>query len=593
MDNSQNFVNCCICGVSDKPIAPLKLQYSHQICELLRKSDIFLQNSQISSWNNCDHCLKLISELNLLITMQCEIVERIKKKIAKEGKTKTSNLFETPDIKEEEEEEYKSETEFESSEFFCKIEVDPDPDESISHDNDEEEDTFTIQTFDPPTPTGATSSEESGSPDEDSLPFDPLSSRTPAGEATTSSNTSRRPKSPPGPRVCPTCNKLFRGGHAKQRLRLHIEHVHGNVRKFACPYCPNNLAFTTKQLWLRHLLQKHEILTPEKSLSCPTCPKKFAISQLHKRHLENHAKLDMFPFFCPICDTRFKREGQLKRHTMGSCPLLETTSKEQKTFPCSNCDAKFLQPIKLAIHQRSRHPELLTWICATCGSLHLTESHLATHSLLHENSDSYGCLVCKRGIFNTKDHLSLHLSKNHTGEATIPCGVPGCPALFPNVPSKLQHMGSAHNEAVFPCTSCAEKFVTLSARIAHAQSAHKDAGLESFPCEWDACGKVFTTRAALGRHVRKLHMRIGHKMCEICGKELTTPQSYRDHMKIHNGVKDIICEVCGRGFTCRKILECHMVTHTGERPFKCKFCEKAYTQRHVLTSHVRKVHGND
>lgn len=88
MDNHQNLVNCCICGVSDKPIVSLKVEYSHQMCELLGKNDIFLQENsaqQINkpSWNNCYHCLDLISKLKLLLSKQAQILDQIKEKIAK------------------------------------------------------------------------------------------------------------------------------------------------------------------------------------------------------------------------------------------------------------------------------------------------------------------------------------------------------------------------------------------------------------------------------------------------------------------------------------------------------------------------------
>ncbi|XP_035714063.1 oocyte zinc finger protein XlCOF6 isoform X2 [Folsomia candida] len=583
MDNHQNLVNCCICGVSDKPIVSLKVEYSHQMCELLGKNDIFLQENsaqQINkpSWNNCYHCLDLISKLKLLLSKQAQILDQIKEKIAKGIKgnemilkrltfctaKKNITLLKTPEIKEEEEEEeYKSETEFEPSQFFCKIEVDPDP-EDLKHEEDE---------VDPASPT-------------------PTEEEKIADLYTITPFEIRRPKSPPGPQTCPTCNKVFHGRQSKSRLRVHIAHVHGKVKNFSCPYCRNNKAFATKQLWLRHLLQKHEILTTDKPLSCTFCPKKFAISQLYERHVENHTKFDeISPFFCPICDTRFKQEEQLKRHTVKSCQTFERV-KDKNKYPCSLCNINFFKPVKLAIHERLQHADRLTWICPTCGSPHLAESHLATHSLLHEdNADSYSCLVCKRASFTTKDDLSLHLSSCHTGEETVPCGVPGCLALFSSLADKFHHLGSVHNEAAFSCSSCDEKFLTLSAKVAHEGCAHRDAGVESFPCEWEACGDVYSSRELLRKHVVRVHKPSGPKICEICGKELTTLGSYRDHMKIHSGVKDLICEVCGRGFSCVKILRDHRVTHTGERPFKCKLCEKAYTQRHVLKSHVRKVHG--
>lgn len=488
----------------------------------------------------------------------------------------------------------------ESEEFFCKIEVDPDP---AADDEEDDNDTFVLQTFDPPPPSP---------PKEDAIstqliplntckkllpiicilfftiyvlfitglsPLPPFQFHQP------------RNKGPPQPQACPICNKVFRGGHPKSRLRLHVDHVHGKVKPFPCPYC--DFATTGKNMWVTHLLKKHETLEPSKPLACPHCPITFAISQLYSRHVENHTNLD-FPHFCLNCDTRFQGRDQLDHHNRVSCPLLQQAKRIRQPLPCPVCEVTFFTEVKLSTHQRTQHPELLTFICPTCSSSHMAESHLTTHAQLHDDSlESYPCLVCRRVEFKLKDDLSLHLSSTHTGEETVPCDLAGCPIRFSSIATKLQHMGSTHKEAVWKCPTCQEGFTTLSARTTHEERAHKNQGVESFPCEEDGCGKILTSRLSLAGHVSRVHRRTGARMCEICGKQLTTVSSYKDHIKIHSGVKDWICEVCGRGFSCRKILKDHQVTHTGERPFKCKLCDKAYTQRQVLTSHVRKVHGGE
>ncbi|XP_035708044.1 zinc finger protein 2 homolog isoform X2 [Folsomia candida] len=554
MDNSLN-LSCYICGVSDKLIVPLKVEYSQTICQLLRKNNVFLKNSpqqtdQIQTWNNCYHCCELISELNRLINKQGKIVDQIKNKIEKAKSIR--NLAQITQIKEEEE------CESEAEEFFCKIEVEPDPKD------DEEGDSFVLHTFDPP----------------------------PMKRMRSSINTMQPPKTPRAPLPCPICNKLFRGGHGRRRRQDHIDRVHGNIEKFTCRYCTGT--FSTNGHWLNHLLKKHERLQNEKSLCCTFCEKKFAISELYERHVENHTKLDgTLPFFCQICDTRFQRQDQLDQHTEKAHAVNGINRKPIK-YSCSLCEATFSSQGKLSTHQRAEHPTLLTWICGRCNSAHLDETHLATHSLLHkEGLGSYSCLVCKKAVFKTKVELNLHLSGKHSGEEIVPCGVDGCPKRFSSLNDKLHHLGSEHKEPVFKCNYCEERFTKYQARIMHEKQAHKDQGIESFPCQWESCDKEFPTRLALGSHVRMRHKRRGAKTCEVCGKELSTMASYKNHMKIHNGVKDLICDVCGRGFSCLKGLKDHQITHTGERPFKCKLCDKAYTQGHVLKTHVSKVHGSE
>ena len=48
------------------------------------------------------------------------------------------------------------------------------------------------------------------------------------------------------------------------------------------------------------------------------------------------------------------------------------------------------------------------------------------------------------------------------------------------------------------------------------------------------------------------------------------------------------CEMCGKDFTTRQILQRHMRIHTGERPYACNHCEKRFTQQAHLSNHMLK-----
>ena len=83
-------------------------------------------------------------------------------------------------------------------------------------------------------------------------------------------------------------------------------------------------------------------------------------------------------------------------------------------------------------------------------------------------------------------------------------------------------------------------------------------------CPYGECGKQFYSSCNLSRHIKVAHLGVRHT-CAICGKELTSMQSLRDHQNVH----------------------------TGQHPHKCNFegCNKVFKQANQLAVH-RRTHRN-
>ena len=79
-------------------------------------------------------------------------------------------------------------------------------------------------------------------------------------------------------------------------------------------------------------------------------------------------------------------------------------------------------------------------------------------------------------------------------------------------------------------------------------------------------------------------------VCEICGKIFDLPTMKRRHVnQVHEGVKPYQCEQsdCGKSFTSKSGLERHITDHTGEFPFLCPECPKKFKVKQIMGIIVR------
>ncbi|XP_066556949.1 zinc finger protein 143 isoform X2 [Amia ocellicauda] len=115
-------------------------------------------------------------------------------------------------------------------------------------------------------------------------------------------------------------------------------------------------------------------------------------------------------------------------------------------------------------------------------------------------------------------------------------------------------------------------------------------GEKAFRCDYEGCGKLYTTAHHLKVHERS-HTGDRPYQCDHlgCGKAFATGYGLKSHIRTHTGEKPYRCQEinCNKSFKTSGDLQKHIRTHTGERPFKCPFegCGRSFT-----TSNIRKVH---
>lgn len=118
-------------------------------------------------------------------------------------------------------------------------------------------------------------------------------------------------------------------------------------------------------------------------------------------------------------------------------------------------------------------------------------------------------------------------------------------------------------------------------------------GVKEYRCPEADCGKEYTNRTHLNRHIRANHgerqvQPVNVFRCKhaTCGKTFGTEQSMRRHYELKHVLgKSWSCGECGERFWRKLQLKQHSVKHTGQYPHRCDLCEKGFINLKSLRNH--------
>lgn len=84
------------------------------------------------------------------------------------------------------------------------------------------------------------------------------------------------------------------------------------------------------------------------------------------------------------------------------------------------------------------------------------------------------------------------------------------------------------------------------------------------------------------------------KPCPDCGKLFKTQARYYHHVKSHSELLEYGCQICGKNFSRRNGLRRHLEqVHGGKMKFKCVQCGETFTNKNLLRTHHKEVHKAD
>uniref|UniRef100_A0A3P9C4K7 Zinc finger protein 143b n=1 Tax=Maylandia zebra TaxID=106582 RepID=A0A3P9C4K7_9CICH len=199
--------------------------------------------------------------------------------------------------------------------------------------------------------------------------------------------------------------------------------------------------------------------------------------------------------------------------------------------------------------------------------------------------------VCVCIVLQGQDNRPGRVS--NVGEKSFRCEYEGCGKLYTTAHHLKVHERSHTGDKPYICDypNCGKKFATGNLQ----KHTRTHTGEKPFKCPVEGCGRSFTTS-----NIRKVHIRThtGERpyYCSepSCGRSFASATNYKNHMRIHTGEKPYVCTVpgCEKRFTEYSSLYKHHVVHTPCKPYNCNHCGKTYKQISTLAMHKRTAHND-
>ena len=367
---------------------------------------------------------------------------------------------------------------------------------------------------------------------------------------------------------------------------------------------------------LKELQSAPKKINKEQKYSCSICHERFSNKRKQRKHENEHdtnhvPRSMLYVPRCEACNLDFKNLTEYRDHQKQFHPVLISTSGEavQKStfvsqnkelekykFECNICGRVFPRKHVLAKHIKKHSgikeekPQVLVE-CKECNKIFRSQCELRDHNIVHHTPDApiYKCEQCG-DEFKLQSLLNQHVKYNHVLQATILCGIDGCPKTFKtNSQLKWHLQTSAHLSNVdkpFKCQECGRGFQHRDGLKSH-MLVHND--VKTFVCDQCPVNKVFRGKTAISLRDHKIRIHSGIKKyaCKICSKPFNDNSACKRHEEIHAN-KKYKCTQCNKyEGTTKCSLRAHIrVKHTPVIKFKCPECHKELANTSSLKIHM-------
>ena len=304
---------------------------------------------------------------------------------------------------------------------------------------------------------------------------------------------------------CKDCDEIFDN---PGQFDSHKKRVHG--QKVSCPDCG--------KLMFKNMLNTHiKSIHGGENYACDQCGKQFASRSYLKTHLEKKHGDETKKVFSTSKKLSSKNEGDLAAECDAVC----------------RCEVKFSNVKEKIDHYRVVH-------------------------LGHAQCPKCLKIMKKERIENNSHMCQPYVKKKYVKKKPVK-------------PIK--------------CEICNETFNSFGGKLYHKRKVHE----ADVSCE--LCGKVFDSDLNLATHIKNTHRE--KAPCQICGAVVKHMDYHIAQNHTEDSQKKCQCQYCGKGFTERQKLDRHVMSiHLKLKPYNCRYgCDIAYNDYSNRNQHEKKKHG--